>query len=308
MLPLRDGVSASCVALPPGPWDTVLDFLAERFVQQGRDTWQARMAAGQVLDEDAQAVAPSCPYRPHTRLYYYRSIENEATLPFDETIIHQDEHLVVVDKPHFLPVVPSGHYLQETVLVRLRRRLGLDGLAPLHRIDRETAGLVLFTVQPHTRAAYHALFRTHRVDKRYEAIAPWRDDLVLPLERASRLGDAAHFMQQAEVPGPPNAWTRVDVLERAGPLARYALQPVSGRRHQLRVHMHALGIPIVGDSLYPVLGPAGQTDTARPLQLLARSVRFTDPLSGAQRQFESTRRLDLANVLLNARAPDRSPP
>lgn len=307
MLPVRDGVGASCVALPAGPWATMLEFLVARFPQQGRDVWLARMASGDVVDEHALPVTALRAYQPQLRLYYYRSVPGEPRIPFDETILHQDAHLVVVDKPHFLPVVPSGAYLQETVLVRLKRRLGLATLVPLHRIDRDTAGLVLFSVQPQSRGRYHALFREHRIHKLYEAIAPWQPGLAFPLTRATRIAETAHFMQQTEVPGEPNARTLVKLLERSGDLARYELQPVTGHRHQLRVHMNALGLPILGDGIYPVLTPEGSTDYTRPLQLLARSVSFTDPISGQPRHFESARRLDLAQALVNARGPGRSP-
>lgn len=283
----------------------MLDFLVERFPQQGRDVWLGRMACGEVVDEHAQPVTAHRAYQPQLRLYYYRQVPGELRIPFDATVLHQDADLVVVDKPHFLPVMPSGSYLQETVLVRLKRALGLATLVPLHRIDRDTAGLVLFSVQPQNRGLYHALFREHRIHKVYEAIAPWRADLSFPLTRVSRIAEAAHFMQQTEVPGDPNTCTRVQLLERSGHLARYELQPVTGHRHQLRVHMNALGLPIVGDGIYPVLTPEGSTDYTRPLQLLARSVRFTDPISGQERYFESARRLDLAQAQLNGRGPGR---
>jgi len=285
----------------------MLDFLVARFPQQDRSTWLARIARGDVVDEHGQAVTADRAYRPHLRLYYYRTVDAEPRIPFDETLLYQDAHLLVVDKPHFLPVAPSGPYLQETVLVRLRRKLGIDTLVPLHRIDRDTAGLVLFSIQPETRGTYHALFREHRIRKTYEAIAPWRADLALPLTRISRIGPSDHFMQQRELAGEPNTQTHLRVLEVAGDLARYELEPVTGHRHQLRVHMLALGLPIVGDGIYPTLTPEGAYDPARPLQLLARSVRFTDPLSGMPRQFDSARRLDLAQVLLNGRGPDHSP-
>jgi len=165
---------------------------------------------------------------------------------------------------------------------------------PIHRIDRDTAGLVMFSVQPDTRARYHALFSQRTVQKTYEAIAPWRDDLALPLIRESRIVEAGHFMLQHEVSGPSNAITHLEVLEVRGALARYRLRPVTGQRHQLRVHMAALGLPILGDGLYPTLTPEGQIDYERPLQLLAKSIEFVDPVTGEQRHFESSRRLMLA--------------
>jgi len=289
--PSRDGVGPSCVGLPPGPWHTMLDFFAARFPAIKRGTWQQRMEQGLVIDERGAAVMPDSPYQAQQRAYYYRAVAAEPRIPFDETVLYQDEHLVVADKPHFLPVVPSGNYLNETLLLRLRQKLGLAALVPVHRIDRDTAGLVLFSVQPASRAAYSALFAQRQVKKTYEAIAPWRSDLILPLTRTSRIVEAGHFMLQHEVAGVANAITHIDLLEVHGDLARYALSPVTGKRHQLRVHMAALGLPIVGDGLYPTLTPEGQIDYDRPLQLLARSIDFVDPVSGQRRHFESVRRL-----------------
>lgn len=289
--PSRDGVGPSCVGLPPGPWHTMLDFFAERFPSISSTLWQQRMEQGLVIDERGAKVTPDRPYLAHQRAFYYRAVVAEPRIPFDETVIYQDEHLVVADKPHFLPVVPSGNYLNETLLLRLRQKLGLAALVPIHRIDRDTAGLVLFSVQPASRAAYSALFAERQVKKTYEAIAPWRGELNFPMTRKSRMVEAGHFMLQHEVSGEANSITHIDVLEVHGDLARYALSPVTGKRHQLRVHMAALGLPIVGDGLYPTLTPEGQVDYDRPLQLLARSIEFVDPVSGQRRHFESARRL-----------------
>jgi tRNA pseudouridine32 synthase/23S rRNA pseudouridine746 synthase len=289
--PARNGIGPSCVGLPEGDWPTILDFLTQRFPAITPATWRERMAQGDVVDEFGVRVTPERPFQRHLRVYYYRAVPQEPRIPFDEVILFQDEQLVVVDKPHFLPVVPSGHYLNETVLVRLKRRLQLDTLVPVHRIDRDTAGLVMFSVQPATRAQYHALFSQRSIHKTYEAIAPWRAGLALPLTRTSRMVEAGHFMLQHEVAGVPNAITHIEAVEISGLLARYRLQPVTGQRHQLRVHMAALGLPILGDGLYPTLTPEGQMDYEHPLQLLAKSVEFTDPVTGQQRQFESQRTL-----------------
>jgi tRNA pseudouridine32 synthase/23S rRNA pseudouridine746 synthase len=217
-------------------------------------------------------------------------VAREPAIPFEAAVLYQDDYLVVADKPHFLPVTPSGRYVQQTLLVRLRRALGIDTLTPAHRIDRETAGLVLFTVQPHTRNLYQTLFRDRSVRKEYEAIAPHRADLALPLRYRSRLVESAPaFMQMREEAGEANAETLVSLIEKKDKLARYALQPVTGQKHQLRAHMAALGIPIVNDRIYPHLYPdeGEQQDYSRPLQLLAKRICFTDPLSGEERVFES---------------------
>jgi tRNA pseudouridine32 synthase / 23S rRNA pseudouridine746 synthase len=291
-LPTRDGVGPSCVALPEGAWSTIAACLAHRFPAIAAEVWAERIAAGEVIDEHGVAVTPTRPHQPHLRVYYYRSLTREAALPFDETVLFRDAHIVVADKPHFLPVTPSGSHLQQTLLVRLKRKLGIDTLAPVHRIDRETAGLVLFSIDPATRGRYQRLFAEREVSKEYECVAPWRDELSLPLTHRSRLvDDEAHFMRMCERPGEPNAETRIELIERRAALARYRLVPLSGKRHQLRVHCAAMGIPIRGDRIYPELLPADTDDHSSPLQLLARGLAFTDPVTGAKRQFTSERLL-----------------
>jgi len=292
-LPTRDGVGPSCVALPAeGDWPTMLDFLVQRFPAVARDTWLGRIAAGDVVDEYGEPVTQARRYAPRLRLYYYRSLGPEPQLPKDELLLHQDAHLVVVDKPHFMPVTPSGPYLQQSLLVRLKRRLGIDTLVPLHRIDRATAGLVLFSTDPTTRGRYQWLFGERAMHKTYEAIVHWPPGTVLPATYRSRLVPDDHFMRTREVPGEPNAETLLKLCEVRGRYARLALAPVTGRKHQLRVHCHALGIPIVNDALYPMLLPHVPDDLARPMQLLARALSFVDPFSGETRAFASTLQLD----------------
>ena len=286
-LPTRHGVSPSCVGLPAGDWATFTDFLVERFPAISRQTWLERMTAGLVVDEFGVSVTPERTYRSHMRLYYYRALPVEPRIPFEAAVLFQDEHLVVADKPHFLPVTPSGHYLQETLLVRLKNQLGIDSLIPIHRIDRETAGLVLFCVQPGERDAYQALFRRHEVVKHYEAIAPWRPELRFPLQRKTRIVEDEPFFRQREMPGEANSETLIDVLQVRGEWALYALSPVTGKKHQLRVHMNALGLPICNDRMYPPVEVTPDDDHAQPLQLLAKSIAFADPLTGETRRFES---------------------
>ncbi len=283
----RNGVGPSCVSLPGGHWPTITDFLVERFPAIPRETWLNRMEQNLVQDEFGEAVTPQRPYKGHMRVYYYRALDVEPRIPFEETVLFQDEHLVVADKPHFLPVTPSGHYLQETLLVRLKNRLNIAALTPIHRIDRETAGLVLFSTRVEDRNAYQGLFRQHTIHKHYEAIAPFRADLALPLTRKSRIVEDEPFFRQREVPGEANSETLIDVLEVAGDVARYALSPITGKKHQLRVHMNAMGLPILNDRMYPPVASTPDDDYDRPLQLLAKSIAFTDPVTGQPRRFES---------------------
>ena len=285
----RDGVGASVIATTAGKWLTFLDFLTQKFPAIDHDQWLARVNGGTVVDEHGVTITSATSYRANSKLFYYRFVPDEPRIPFEETVLFQDDLIVVADKPHFLPVTPAGRYVQETLLVRLKRRLGVNTLAPMHRIDRDTAGLVLFTVQPHTRDAYQKLFRERRVEKTYEAIAPWRAELMAPTVYRNRLIEGAAFMQMQTEAGAANALTAIEIAEVKGSLARYLLRPLTGQKHQLRAHMAALSAPILNDRIYPVLQPSDseEPDYSQPLQLLAKSIAFVDPVTGQLRAFAS---------------------
>lgn len=301
-IPSKNGISASQVSLPEGPWKTFEDFLAERFPVLTKEEWEKRIIAGDVLDSSGVPLSPASSYIPYQKLYYYRYLPNEKPNPFRETILYQDEWLVVADKPHFLPVTPSGKYVSETLLVRLKKRLGIDTLTPIHRIDRETAGLVLFSVKPEGRDLYQRLFRENFVAKHYEAIAPCRNDLDFPMRYKSRLVEGDSFMRMQVVPGTPNAETEIRILKRNKEFAHYYLKPVTGRKHQLRVQMCSLGIPLLNDRIYPVHLPEATTEEMQaeefrhPLQLVAKSISFKDPVSKKTQHFESHYSLDLNHI------------
>lgn len=289
--PCIDGVAASTLQLPPGAWTTVLDCLCARFPAVPRTQWLERMARGRVLDSAGGAVTPSTAYRMGLEVHYYREVADEPAIPFDEIVVHADDHLLVADKPHFLPVTPAGPHVHETLLARLIRRTGNPALMPLHRLDRETAGLVLFSTNPDSRARYQALFRERRIEKSYEAIAPPLPDLAFPYTHASHLVTGEPFFRMQEIEGPANSKTRIDVLTRGERRWHYALEPVTGRKHQLRVHMAALGAPIANDPIYPAVQHRAAGDYSSPLQLLATTLSFNDPLSGSERRFSSGFRL-----------------
>jgi len=292
MLPTRDGVGPSVTTLPVGDWLLVIDFLILRFDAIPREEWFARMQNGLVMDENGQAVYPDRPYQANLKIFYYRAIENEVPIPFEENILFQDEYLIIADKPHFLPVMPAGIYLQETLLVRLKRKTGIETLVPMHRIDRETAGLVVFVIKPETRGAYQSLFLGKQVEKCYQAVAPYRDGLTFPMTYKSRLQESDNFMQMKAIEGEPNSETLIEVIEQRDGFARYELKPVTGKKHQLRAHMSALGIPILNDLIYPLHRSADQDDYDKPLQLLAQRIAFVDPVTGGQRAFESRLQLN----------------
>jgi len=291
-LPLRDdGISPSFVILPAGCGGTLLAFLSQRFPAIPSTTWLARMERGEVRDERNNVMQPTTPCRPNAKIFYYRELDAETRIPFEEAILHVDEHLLVADKPHFLPVTPSGRFLRETLLVRLRQKTGLADLAPMHRLDRETAGVTLFSLNPATRGLYQSLFQKRAVTKVYEALAGPLPGVEFPLAYCSRMVDGTPFFRMREAPGEANSETIITPVEQRGEHVLYRLQPLTGRKHQLRLHMAALGIPIVNDAFYPDALPCKADDVSAPLKLLARSVEFIDPLTGIQRHFASLREL-----------------
>lgn len=289
--PTHDGVPASRVQLPAGAWASVFDALCALFPAIDAATWAQRFARGRVLDAEGQPLALDAPYRQGAVIHYFREVAEEPEIPFAETLVHADEHIVVACKPHFLPVVPAGRYVRQTLLARLTETLDNPHLVPLHRIDRDTAGLVLFSANPATRGAYQALFRERRIDKTYLAVAAPLPHLPFPYVHRSRLVPGEPFFRMAEVPGEANSETVIDVVQRGAGLWTYRLQPITGRKHQLRVHMAALGAPLLHDRTYPVLLPPTADDPAHALQLLAKTLAFMDPLTGSQRRFASDRAL-----------------
>lgn len=295
----KSGISPSKVFLPQDDLNhqTVLDFLIHQFPAVSKDEWISRMKDGLVFDADRTTLDVSSPYQPNSFIYYFKRVQSEERIPFKEKIIYQDDHLLIADKPHFLPVTPGGHYLEETLLVRLKRLTGIDTLSPIHRIDRETAGLVAFAKLPEDRNAYQALFRDRAVKKVYEAIAPYKEDLVnrFPIHYQSRIEESDVFIQMHEVSGEPNSDSLINVLETKGAWAKYSLKLGTGKKHQLRVHMSALGIPIKHDQIYPTLKPhvISDKDFTQPLQLLAKELAFLDPITGLKHHFFSEQALHL---------------
>ncbi len=290
-LPTIEGVAPSCLRLSCPTGRNILEYLGERFPGIEARIWIERMRRGRVVDERGNPLDPDSRARRGGYVFYYRELEAETPIPFKERLLYRDDHILVVDKPHFLPVVPSGRFLRETLLVRLKKDLSLEDLVPIHRIDRETAGVVVFSHDSATRGEYASLFQAQKVGKVYEALAETLPGMSFPLVRRSRLKEGKPFFRMEEVEGPANSETRIEVIEVRGDMTLYRLIPATGRKHQLRVHMAALGMPIVNDRFYPDAEPAGNDDILQPLKLLARSVSFSDPLTGRHMHFESTREL-----------------
>ncbi|MFK0118360.1 RluA family pseudouridine synthase [Streptomyces sp. NPDC090994] len=314
-LPQRDGIDPVRLRLPAeGSWATVRDHLVERLSGAAPGLVAEMFDAGLVVGADGRPVTADAPYRPGMYVWFHRRLSPEVPVPFPLLVHYRDEHIVVADKPHFLATTPRGSHVAETALARLRRELDVPTLTAAHRLDRLTAGLVLFTVRPEERGAYQTLFRDRRVRKTYEAVAPYAPALALPRTVRSRIVKERGVLTARETEGEPNAVSHIELIARhpetgtetgtetetgtgtgtaaATALARYRLTPTTGQTHQLRVHMTALGVPILGDPLYPeVTAPVPADDFRRPLQLLARELAFTDPLTGREHHFRSSRAL-----------------
>lgn len=290
-LPKRHGLDPARLRLPEqGDWATIRDHLVERLPRVPATRIDELLHAGGIVDLSGP-IAPDAPYVPGGAVWFHRDLPEETVVPFDIPVVHRDDDLLVVDKPHFLATIPRGQHILQTALVRLRRELDLPDLVPAHRLDRATAGLVLFVINPARRGAYQTMFHKRTVRKEYEAIARFDPDLALPRVVRSRIIKEKQVLAAQEVPGEPNAETEVELLEHRDGLGRYRLRPHTGRTHQLRLHMNSLGIPILGDDFYPALTDKPVDDFTRPLQLLAASLEFTDPVTREPRRFETTRTL-----------------
>lgn len=270
----------------------LIDYLAAHFSHISLATWQRRFDSGLISLERGEPLKHDSPYLAGQTILYYRQVENEPIIPFEPNILHLDEHLLVVDKPHFLPVTPSGRYVSQTLLAKLRnhpdlQQLAVNDISPLHRLDKDTAGVMLLSVNPSSRACYHALFADRHIHKTYHAIAPTRSDLSYPFHIRSRLERGEPFFLTKMTQGEPNAHTTIELIENNGAFSLYRLTPVTGKKHQLRVHMASLSMPLLNDNFYPTVKPQGSSDFAKPLKLLAKSIAFIDPITQQARRFDS---------------------
>ncbi len=286
----------SCITLPPlnHPLPSLLDFFSARFPHVSRDIWRHRLQTGKITDEHAMPVDESTVYRINARLSYYREVKAEPRIPFKAKILYEDEQILLADKPHFLPVTPSGKHVNECLLHRLIQATGNKQLVAVHRLDRDTAGLVLFSKTAASRKHYYALFSERKIEKKYLAVA------TLPKDTKrnswlieSRIEPSGEWILHHNVKGEINARSSIQLLETtANNLARFSLSPITGKTHQLRLHMGLIGSQILHDPFYPQLqAESAVPNYQQPLQLLAKSLTFTDPLTGLQHHFESQQRL-----------------
>ncbi len=299
---MRDGLNPVRLQMPhpgngEGSWATVLDYLVARFPEDAVRL-REKVAGREVVDEVGRPFHEGSAFVPGALVFLYRDAPVEPRVPFEIDVLHHDEDLVVIDKPHFLASTPRGAYVVESAVVRLRRQLNLPEISPAHRLDRITAGVLVFTTRQAVRGAYQRMFAERTVTKTYEAVAQVDPNLTFPQTVRSRIIKELGTLEAQEIPGEPNSESLIDLVEvRTGAdgrtLGRYELRPRTGKTHQLRLHMASLGLAICNDNFYPRFYDVAPDDYSAPLQLLARSIEFTDPLSGQRREFVSRRQLSL---------------
>lgn len=287
------------IQLPPLPHPpaTVFEFLCAHFPHIPVDTWRTRIADGAVrITDPGSLLTLETSYKAGATVFYFREVTEELRIPFDETVIYEDDRILVADKPHFLPVTPAGGAVIECLLFRLQRRTGLDDLAPAHRLDRDTAGLVLFVKQRADRALYAQLFATSQVERKYWAVAKISDHAPQEFSVKSRIEPEPGSFRMRSVPGEANAVTKIILHEVREGLGLFGLHPLTGKKHQLRVHMMSLGLPILHDPFYPELTPRKARDFSQPLQLVASELTFADPTRHAVVTFHTQQRLIFASA------------
>jgi tRNA pseudouridine32 synthase/23S rRNA pseudouridine746 synthase len=273
---------SSIVAMPlcEKPYPTILEFLSQRFSKISKEVWQERIENGKVLTISGEPITLATPYRPLERLRYFREVSQEPIIPFEEKILFQSKDILIADKPHFLPVTMGGPYVNECLLNRLRKKTGIDDLHPIHRIDRETAGIVMFSINPKTSYLYHDLFKKCQISKKYYALAkvkqfPGQTEWIVE----NRLEKGQPWFRRQVVKGETNARSSIKLLKVADEIGLFELYPITGKTHQLRIHISGLGFQILNDKYYPELQPKSPDNFEKPLQLIAKKLNFVDPVS-----------------------------
>lgn len=313
-LPIRDGLNPTHARVAEGPitaWDFVHNLIVtqrHRHPEDNDAALQARFTANEVVSQDGTALSPDSILSTNAMVYFYRMPAPETPVPYDIPILHEDEHLLVVDKPPFMATMPRARHITETATVRLRRMTGNNELSPAHRLDRLTSGILVFTKDRSVRGAYQTLFAERRVTKTYEAIAPLADVSPGTVWR-SRMEKTPGELQGRIVEGEVNAITEIGGVEPVDKapyeaihgslpeIAKYTLKPQTGKTHQLRLHMLQAGIPIIGDPIYPVIFPAEAEDMRIPMHLTATRISFVDPLTARPREFSSQLPLETHHLL-----------
>ncbi|PHS15314.1 MAG: pseudouridine synthase [Kangiella sp.] len=298
-LTIKQGVSPSCLYLNEGNWKTIFEYFCSSFPHISHEESLLRFSQGEVRFEDGRIISPNTPFKRDVKIFYYRELPSEIKVPFEEKVIFENERFLIVDKPHFLPVAPSGEYLHETLIVRLRNKLKLDELELCHRLDRETAGLVLVIKKQEYRAKYHRLFSERNITKVYHAISNLPSEYMkFPIVKKSYLEKSTPFylmQERLNYEGSDSGLSesKIELIKIGLQQALYKLTPKTGKKHQLRIHMASVGLPIVNDVFYPKLLNRETHDFSKPLQLLAKSLHFKDPYTGENYCFDSDFELSL---------------
>lgn len=261
------------------------DFLQARLGK--RTDVDAALSKGLFVDAHGRPWRPEDPYRPNAFVWFHRTRAPESPVPGALTVLYRDDRIVVVDKPHFLATTPRGVHVTESVVAKLRVRLGLDELAPAHRLDRLTSGVLLLTTAKRWRGPYATLFADGLATKTYEALACVPPGTAFPVSVTGRIEKHRDSLQAALVPGEPNSESLIELVEARAGIGRFRLSPRTGKTHQLRLHMASIGAPILNDPLYPDVADVEPNDFSRPLQLVARTLAFSDPIDQSPRRFDS---------------------
>lgn len=305
---------------------TIADYLIARFYPNNPQIIHARFNTGEVRLDDGTILTSDSPYMPGERIWYFRELADEPQLPSDMPVLYEDEHVLAIDKPHFLPTTPRGSYIAQTALTKLRVREQNPLLIPIHRLDRPTAGVLLFAKTVEARRPFQMMFQHRQVSKTYRAVAPVPADAAAA-ERAlsaqglqvrshiQKIRDQLQIQQLSEQECAaqgvePNTLTTVKILRTFTPSAQavegwraepnrewalYDLAPHTGKTHQLRAHLNMLSSPILGDVLYPQVLPDAPDRPEYPLQLLAYSLHFEHPITGERVDLYSGRSLTAAS-------------
>lgn len=313
---------------------TIADYLIARFYPNDPQIIHARFDTGEVRLDDGTILTSDSPYMPGERIWYFRELADEPQLPSDMPVLYEDEHVLAIDKPHFLPTTPRGSYIAQTALTKLRVREQNPLLIPIHRLDRPTAGVLLFAKTVEARRPFQMMFQHRQVSKTYRAVAPVPADPAAAEQALSAEGlqvrshiqkirDQLQVQQLSEEQCAaqgvePNTLTTVKILRTFTPNAQaiegwcaepnlsekrewekrewalYDLAPHTGKTHQLRAHLNLLGSPILGDVLYPRVLPDAPDRPEYPLQLLAYSLHFEHPITGERVDLYSGRSLAAA--------------
>lgn len=303
---------------------TIADYLIARFYPNDPQIIYARFNTGEVRLDDGTILTGDSPYMPGERIWYFRELADEPQLPSDMPVLYEDEHVLAIDKPHFLPTTPRGAYIAQTALTKLRVREQNPLLIPIHRLDRPTAGVLLFAKTVEARRPFQMMFQHRQVSKTYRAVAPVPAAAAEQALSAEGLQVRSHIQkirdqlqvqqlseQECAAQGvEPNTLTTVKILRTFTPSAQavegwraepnrewalYDLAPHTGKTHQLRAHLNMLSSPILGDVLYPQVLPDAPDRPEYPLQLLAYSLHFKHPITGERVDLYSGRSLTAAS-------------